>query len=71
MNFSLYLQEKRTVKALFQVLVGLALCVATSYVLIYYSRIPLLWEHEEVLDPGVYSLTWRSGLALFVLLAIT
>jgi hypothetical protein len=58
-------------KNLLQVLVGLALCAASGYVLIYYSKIPLLWEHEELLDPGVYSLTWRSGVALVVLLAIT
>jgi hypothetical protein len=59
------------VKNLLQVLVGLALCAATGYVLIYYSKIPLLWEHEEPLDPGVYSLTWRSGVVLVLLMAIT
>ena len=58
-------------KTLLQVLVGLVLCAATGYMLIYYSKIPLLWEHEEPLDPGVYSLTWRSGVMLVVLLAVT
>ena len=58
-------------KIVLQVLVGLALCTAAGYVLIYYSQIPLLWEHEERLDPGVYSLTWRSGVMLVLLMTIT
>jgi hypothetical protein len=58
-------------KTLVQVLIGLALCAAIVYGLIYYSKIPLLWEHEEALDPGVYSITWRSGVALILLLAAT
>lgn len=62
---------KETVKIIFQVLLGLALCAVAGYVLIYYTKVPLLWEHEELLDPGVYSLTWRSGVMLVVLLAIT
>ena len=58
-------------KTLLQVLGGLVLCAATGYTLIYYSKIPIFWEHEEPLDPGVYSLTWRSGVMLVVLLAVT
>jgi hypothetical protein len=63
-------QEERIVKTVFQVLIGLALCAAVGYVLIY-SSLPLFWEDEEPLQPHVYSLTWRSGVALVVLLAIT
>jgi len=58
-------------KTLLQLLVGLVLCAAIGYVLIYHSNIPIFWEHEEPLDPGVYSLTWRSGVMLVLLLAIT
>lgn len=58
-------------KTLVQVIVGLALCAAIGYVLIYHSAIPLFWEHEEPLQPNVYTLTWRSGVVLLVLLAIT
>lgn len=62
---------KETMKTILQVLFGLALCAVAGYVLIYYSKIPLLWEHEEPLDPGVYSLTWRSGVMLVLLMAAT
>jgi flagellar basal body-associated protein FliL len=62
---------KETMKTILQVLFGLALCAVAGYVLIYYSKVPLLWEHEELLDPGVYSLTWRSGVVLVLLLAAT
>jgi hypothetical protein len=58
-------------KTLLQILVGLALCFAVAYVLIYHSNVPLLWEHEEPLDPGVYSLTWRSGAVLVLLMVVT
>jgi hypothetical protein len=58
------------VKTLLQVLVGLALCAAIVYVLIY-SSLPLFWEHEEPLQAHVYSLTWRSGVVLVLLLAVT
>jgi len=58
------------VKALLQVLVGLTLCAVIGYGLIY-SSIPLFWEHEEPLQPHVYALTWRSGVMLVLLLAIT
>jgi len=57
-------------KTLFQLFVGLVLCAAIGYMLIY-SSIPIFWEHEEPLQPHVYSITWRSGVALVVLLAIT
>ncbi len=62
---------KETMKTILQVLFGLALCAVVGYVLIYYTNVPLLWEHEELLDPGVYSLTWRSGVMLVLLLAST
>jgi hypothetical protein len=58
-------------KTILQVLFGLALCAVAGYVLIYYTKVPLLWEQEERLDPGVYSLTWRSGVMLVLLLAAT
>jgi hypothetical protein len=58
-------------KTLLQVLVGLTLCSVIAYALIYHSSIPLLWEHEEPLDPFVYSLTWRSGVMLGLLLVAT
>ena len=57
-------------KNLAQVLVGLVLCVASAYVLVY-SSIPAFWEHEDRLQPHVYSVTWRSGVMLVVLMAIT
>lgn len=60
---------KETMKTIFQVFFGLALCTVAGYVLIYYTKVPLLWEHEEPLDPGVYSLTWRSGVMLVLVLA--
>jgi hypothetical protein len=57
-------------KTLLQVLVGLALCAVLGYVLIY-SNFPMSWEHEEPLQPHVYSLTWRSGVMLGLLLVAT
>ena len=45
------MEIRTAVKTLLQVLVGLLLNAATGYVLIYDSKIPLLWEHEEPLDP--------------------
>jgi len=57
-------------KTLLQVLAGLALCAIIGCVLIY-SGIPIFWEHEEPLDPGVYSITWRSGVMLGLLLTAT
>jgi len=58
------------VNTLLQVLVGLAICAVIGYTLIY-SSFPLLWEHEEPLQPHVYSLTWRSGVMLVLLLMVT
>jgi hypothetical protein len=57
-------------KTVLQVLVGLVLCVGIGAVLIY-SSLPMFWEHEEPLQAHVYSLTWRSGVMLVVLLAVT
>jgi len=62
--------QKKTIKALLQVLVGLVLWVAIGAVLIY-SSLPIFWEHEERLQPGVYSITWRSGVFAVLLLAVT
>jgi CDP-diglyceride synthetase len=57
-------------KTVLQVLVGLVLCVVVGAVLIY-SSLPIFWEHEDHLQPHVYSLTWRSGVMLVLLLAVT
>ena len=62
--------DGKPVKAVLQVLVGVALCAVIAYVLIY-SDLPIFWEHEEPLQPHVYSLTWRSGVMLVLLIAIT
>jgi hypothetical protein len=56
-------------KTVIQVLVGLVLCVAIGAVLIY-SSLPIFWEHVDV-QPHVYSFTWRSGVMLVLLLAVT
>lgn len=56
-------------KTVLQVLAGLVLCVGIGAVLIY-SSLPIFWEHED-LQPLVYSITWRSGVMLVVLLAVT
>jgi hypothetical protein len=58
-----------TMKTVLQVLVGFVLCVAIGAVLIY-SSLPIFWEHED-LQPHVYSITWRSGVMLVLLLAVT
>jgi hypothetical protein len=63
------LQTRDTMMTVAQVLVGLVLCVGIGAVLIY-SRLPIFWEHED-LQPHVYSITWRSGVMLVVLLALT
>jgi len=60
---------KETMKTILQVLFGLALCVGIGVALIY-SSLPIFWEHED-LQPHVYSLTWRSGVMLVLLLAAT
>jgi hypothetical protein len=56
-------------KTVIQVLVGLVLCAAVGAALIY-SSLPIFWEHED-LQPHVYSINWRSGIMLVVLLALT
>jgi hypothetical protein len=56
-------------KTVFQVLFGLALC-ATIAIWLVYSPLPMFWELEDP-QPHVYSITWRSGVALILLLAIT
>jgi hypothetical protein len=56
-------------KTILQVSVGLVLCGAIGAVFIY-SSLPILWEHED-LQPHVYSLTWRSGVMLVLLIAVT
>jgi hypothetical protein len=56
-------------KTVLQVLFGLVLCVGVGAVLIY-SNLPIFWERED-LQPHVYFLTWRSGVMLVVLLAIS
>jgi hypothetical protein len=56
-------------KTVLQVLVGLVLSVGIGAVLIY-SSLPIFWERED-LQPHVYSLTWRSGVMLVLLLAVT
>jgi len=61
---------KETMKTIFQVLFGLALCVGIGAVLIY-SSLPIFWEHEERLQFHVYPITWRSGVLAVLLLAIT
>lgn len=61
---------RETMKTLAQVVVGVGLCAAAAYVLVY-SRLPIFWEHEERLQPHVYSLTWRSGVMVALLMAIT
>jgi len=61
---------QKSAKTLLHVLVGLVLCAAIGYEMAY-SSMPFFWEHEEVLQPNVYSLTWRSGAMLVLLLAVT
>jgi len=61
---------KETMKTIFQVLFGLALCVGIGAVLIY-SSLPIFWEHEERLQFHVYPITWRSGVLAVLLLTIT
>ena len=53
-----------------QVLVGLILCLAVAWVLLY-SNIPMFWEHEIPAQSGVYAITWRSRLFFLALLTIT
>jgi hypothetical protein len=61
---------KETMKAVLQVLVGLAFWGATAAVLIY-SSFPIFWEDEERLQFHVYPITWGSGVLAVLLLAVT
>ena len=49
-------------------IVGIGLCSVISMGLIY-SKLPLLWEAHY--PDGSYPITWRSGLILLALLAVT
>jgi hypothetical protein len=42
------------------------LCMGSAFWLLR-SNFPMFWEHED--EPLVYSITWRSAVALLVLLA--
>ena len=55
-------------KTLFQVLLGLVLCIVIAVGLMY-SRLPFFWEAHY--PDGSYPITWRSGLLFLVLLAVT
>lgn len=57
-------------KVFMQIFFGLALGVTIAIWLVY-SSVPIFWEHEEPLQPHVYSITWRSGIFLLALLAIS
>ena len=69
MPFRSGLNVRDGMKTVLKVLFGLALCVGIGAVLIY-SSLPIFWEHED-LQPHVYSITWRSGVMLVALLAVT
>jgi hypothetical protein len=58
-------------RTVIQVLVGLALCAAIAYGILYSPYIPMFWEHEKLGDPIAPSITWRSYTMLAVLLAFT
>ena len=55
-------------RKVFQIALGAALSIAIVASLIY-STFPLLWEHED--EPHVYSITWRSGEVVLVLVLLT
>jgi len=55
-------------RKVFQIALGAVLCIAVVAPLIY-SSLPLFWEHED--EPYVYSITWRSGVVVLVLLLVT
>ena len=57
-------------KTVFQVVVGAALCFAVAAFLVYGGG-PIFWEHEDRLQPHVYSITWRSALLLVLLVILT
>lgn len=55
-------------RKVFQIALGAALCIAIAVPLIY-SSFPLFWEHED--EPHVYSITWRSGVVVWVTVLLT
>jgi hypothetical protein len=57
-------------KTIFQVVVGAALCLAIAAGLVY-RPFPVFWEHEDQLQPHVYSITWRSAVLLLLLVVLT
>jgi len=57
-------------KTAIKIFTGLVMCIATAALLIY-SSLPIFWEQEDPLQAHVYSITWRSGVMLILLLAIT
>lgn len=61
---------KAKAKVFFQVLAGLAMGAAVSVWLVY-SSVPIFWEHEDPQQHDVYSLTWRSALMFFLIVAAT
>jgi hypothetical protein len=52
-----------------RILFGLALCTAIAIWIVYFTSLPLFWEHED--EPFVYSITWRSGIVFLMLFAVT
>lgn len=58
------------VKIILQVLVGAALCLAIAAGLVY-GPLPIFWEHEDRLQPHVYSITWRSAVLFLLLVVLT
>jgi len=52
----------------FQTILGAALCIGIVAGIVY-SPLPLFWEHED--QPLVYSITWRSGVVLLLLVLLT
>jgi 4-amino-4-deoxy-L-arabinose transferase-like glycosyltransferase len=52
-----------------QVLAGVVLCLAITCGLLF-SSLPMFWENEEAIQPGVYTITWRSQLMFLLLLAL-
>jgi hypothetical protein len=61
-------QLDRPMRKVFQIALGAALCIAIAVPLIY-SSFPLFWEHED--EPHVYSITWRSGVVVLVIVLLT
>jgi membrane protein YdbS with pleckstrin-like domain len=58
----------RSMKTIWQVVVGAALCFAIAEGLVY-GPFPILWEHED--EPHVYSITWHSAVVLLLLMVVT